>query len=795
MSISTIVVATALMGPAATEDTVHTAKWLVTPDRTWIGRDWWANRLQDWALQDGRLVCLEAGPRKPIRTAHWISRSLQPEAGSVHLSVDIESADAAVAPPEAFAGFLIGTGGAHVDHRLSALAHHVPAPDGGMLAVVDGDGRVALRRFDQPFKGTALWSINTPVGFDALPLLEDQELSGEGFADGADRSCRLQLDLEDGLATVMALDGSGEIISKASARPVDASLTDGAVALVSSGGPSPKGPGFAFEHLHGSGAGLLHHPDRAWGPALNALYTVNDGTLKLTGQFGPIGAGQVAALDLQNADGWHQVALAPIDADSNTATFRVEGIDTLNDVPFQIRLEGDDAPPFSGVIKSEPLDGHVDLAAMNCQKVYTGGLKWNHEGIWMPHVELTQAVAAHDPDLLFFAGDQIYEGDFVGVDGRGGKITIDDYLYKWLRFCWSFRDLTRVTPSIVIPDDHDVNHGNIWGAGGRKARKRDGLTAQDSGGYKMPPRFVNAVHRTQTSHLPESTDSAPIEQGITTYHCDFDLGGVSFIVLADRMFKESPSVACPEGEFRNGWPQAEGFDAKTQADVPDAPLLGDRQEAFLDAWATREDDRWASCVLSQTLFANMATLPPGAKSGGVLPGLGFPQPGEYPENWVLATDGDSNGWPQSGRNRALERMAKVGTVHVCGDQHLGSLIEYGVHEHGDAGWGFCVPAVSNTWPRRWWPPSSGENHVEGEPRYTGEYEDGFGNKVRVHAVANPAKSGRVPANLHDRMPGYGIVRFDMPSKSVTFECWKRPQLGVDELPTQYPGWPRTAPLP
>jgi hypothetical protein len=396
---------------------------------------------------------------------------------------------------------------------------------------------------------------------------------------------------------------------------------------------------------------------------------------------------------------------------------------------------------------------------------------------------------------LFFAGDQIYEGDFVPVDGRGGKITIDDYLYKWLRFCWSFGELTRGTPAVMIPDDHDVGHGNIWGAGGRKAVKRPGLTAQDSGGYRMPPRFVNAVHRTQTSHLPDSSDNAPIDQGISAYHCDYDLGGVSFIVLADRMFKESPSVACPTGEFKNGWPQAEGFHAPTQADVPDAPLLGNRQEVFLDEWAMRDDDRWASVVLSQTLFANMATLPPKASSGSVLASLGFPEEGEYPENWHLATDGDSNGWPQSGRNRALTRMAKAGTVHIAGDQHLGSLVEYGVHEQGDAGWGFCVPAVSNTWPRRWWPPQRGANQVEGAPRYTGEYEDGFGNLVRVHAVANPAKSGRLPANLHNRMPGYGIIRFDQPSNTVTFECWKRPQLGIDEDPVQFRGWPVTTQLP
>jgi alkaline phosphatase D len=795
MSIAMLALTGLLAAPAP-----HTADWHITPNRTWIGKDWWANRLQDWAIEDGALVCLQAGNKKPLRTAHWITRSIDTADGPVDLSVDIAPADrGSVAPPSAFAGFLIGTGGEHVDYRLSALAHHLPAPDGGLLAVVDGDGVVALRRFDQPFAGKAIWSVNTAVALDNLPLLGGQTRAGDGFQDKSTRRCRLELHVEGRIVAIKAIGDHGGVISTAVATVGDANLLDGAVAIVSSSGPSAaKGRGFAFSHLHGSGEGLLHHPDRAYGPVLCTLYTVDQEVLKLTAQFGPMGEGHTASLDLKTRDGWHQVATSGIDPDSDTATFRVNGIKTLVDAPFQVRFREPGATvdsTYKGVIKAPPVDGHLDLAALNCQKVYTGGLQWNHNGIWMPHVETAMAVSKHEPDLLFFAGDQIYEGDFVPVDSRGGKITINDYLYKWLRFCWSFGDLTRSTPSVVIPDDHDVNHGNIWGAGGRKAVKRDGMTAQDSGGYRMPPRFVNVVHRTQTSHLPDSTDNAPIEQGITTYHCDLELGGVSFIVLADRMFKESPTVACPAGTFKNGWPQADGFDAKTQSDNPDAPLLGDRQEAFLEDWATRQDDRWASCVLSQTIFANMATLPPGANSGGVLPGLGFPEPDEYPEDWHFATDGDSNGWPQSGRNRALSSMRKAGTVHIAGDQHLGSLVEYGVDAHGDAGWGFCVPAIANTWPRRWWPPYPGENHKEGEPRYTGEYEDGFGNMVRVHAVANPMKSGRLPTNLHNRMPGYGMVRFDKPSGTVTFECWKRPQLGIEEEPQQYFGWPVTAPLP
>ena len=274
---------------------VHTANWLITPDQTWIGRDWWANRLQDWAVQDGRLIWSGVGATQAAADRpHWISRSIDPANGPVSLSVDVGPALAgSVSPATAFAGFLIGTGGDHVDYRLSALAHHLPAPDGGLLAIVDGDGRVAFRRFDQPFGGKALWSINTPVGLDSLPLLADQRRTGKGFVGKSPRTCRLQLDVKNDMVNVRAVDGQGEVISSATAVVDDSMLLDGAVALVSSGGASRKGPGFGFSHLYGSGAGLTHHPDRAWGPVLNTLYTVDAGTLKLTAQFGPMGSGHV----------------------------------------------------------------------------------------------------------------------------------------------------------------------------------------------------------------------------------------------------------------------------------------------------------------------------------------------------------------------------------------------------------------------------------------------------------------------------------------------------------------------
>jgi alkaline phosphatase D len=163
------------------------------------------------------------------------------------------------------------------------------------------------------------------------------------------------------------------------------------------------------------------------------------------------------------------------------------------------------------------------------------------------------------------------------------------------------------------------------------------------------------------------------------------------------------------------------FNAPTQGDVTGAVLLGKRQLDFLNHWATDwSDQAWMKVVLSQTLFANVATLPGGANSDAIVPSLRYFGPGEYPENDHPVADGDSNGWPQTGRNLALKAMRKGFAFHIAGDQHLGSTIQYGIDQWGDAGYALCVPSVANTWPRRWYPKEPGQNTKPGAPKYTPE---------------------------------------------------------------------------
>jgi hypothetical protein len=81
--------------------------------------------------------------------------------------------------------------------------------------------------------------------------------------------------------------------------------------------------------------------------------------------------------------------------------------------------------------------------------------------------------------------------------------------------------------------------------------------------------------------------------------------------------------------------------------------------------------------------------------------------------------------------------------------------------------------------------------IDGMPSYTGEHFDSFKNKLTVWAVNNPGKkTGHYPASIHDRMPGYGIIRFEKNSRDITMECW--PRFASPNDRTQiYEGWPKT----
>ena len=144
---------------------------------------------------------------------------------------------------------------------------------------------------------------------------------------------------------------------------------------------------------------------------------------------------------------------------------------------------------------------------------------------------------------------------------------------------------------------------------------------------------------------------------------------------------------------------------------------------------------------------------------------------------------------QAGRDRALRAFRRGSAVHLCGDQHIGSTVQYGIEKWNDAAFALCSPALSNLFPRRWFPARPGSNPLPYSPRNTGQYLDGFGNKITVHAVFNPRQTDPKPNPLMDRSPGIALVEFERATREIALSVWPRRQDPTDPKIIPVSGWP------
>lgn len=733
--------------------------------RIWIAPELWANRLHDWRLENGRIICTADENRLGMRTLHLLTHRLADRRGSFRVTVEtgwLGENDQAPSPG-AFSGLLFGIGGAEMDYRSAALVHDFAGPGAGLVGGVTPGGQAFFADFEAG-------QVKPPDDTTEAKQLS-LTLTGEPVDDGY-------------ALTLVALDADGKELSRATRQVVDHRVI-GAIALLSHPGRKQGGSSgrFAFTGFEVSGDKIDADASRTFGPIASTKYTLSRKTLKLSAQLLPVGIGELGTgdsdtvvLEVNKNGAWQQIADADVVVPGFVATFRVTDWDDTEDTPFRVRYraavgEGQKDFTFGGTIRHDPLEKPEIVVAG-----FTGNHNNSHRignrqnspwqtGVWFPHADICRAVAEHDPDLLFFSGDQVYEGRSpTFADRQNIKL---DYLYKWYLWCWAYRDLTRDIPAICIPDDHDVYQGNLWGEGGRPTDK------DDKGGYVHPADFVKMVELTQTSNLPDPFDPTPIEQGIGVYYTSLNWGRLSVAVIEDRKFKSGCNGRVPPGGSNRADHIVNPDYDVLSVDLPGLELLGDRQEEFLRHWAADWQGADMKLVVSQTVFAGLAT-----HHGGGL---------QY-----LIADLDSNGWPQSGRNRALAEMRRGFAFHLAGDQHLATLAHHGIDEWEDAIWSFAVPSVANFYPRMWKPPEPGENRLPGYPQWTGRHFDGLENRVTVYAATNPDWSpGYEPADLHDKMPGYGIVRFNRYARTITVECWPRYADPRDPAAEQYSGWPRT----
>jgi alkaline phosphatase D len=761
---------------------VLVAGWRGLPERHWAGPAIWTNRLQDWTVRDGGLVCAPVG-NAPFRTAHLLTYDLGNKLGAFHLEVVISMAESS--EYAGFAGFLIGAGEGHLDYRGAALVHGLPGRRGGILAVVETGNDCALA-----FRDMSLENIRY-----SKPFVEQNTVMKSRIRPGYHR---MVLNLESvpvsyshhGLRLSVWDQQSGELLGAQEMEQIPASRLRGSVALVShSYGRDVQ---HIFSQFKAGGGRLERHPERTFGPVAGTLYSVSGGTLKLAAQFTHLGEAIIAKGREKGLRLAARLEARPLGAEAGDwvvvdgpkaisipdyhVLFRVEGWDASRNWETRVVFEDvrGETYTYITIVRREPVDRHVvSLAAFTGMGVIGRTVsqpgpkpgegevlvgRWMPANVWMPFAEAVQAVSKQNVDILFFTGDQIYEGKPSPADRS--RMPIEDYLYKWLLWHWAFRELTNHIPAICQPDDHDVYHGNLWGWGG----KLNLTNNVNEGGYRCSPYFVNMVHRTQTAHNPDAYDPGPLESGITNYYCGFTYGGIGFAVLEDRKFKTPPKITEPNQQI----------------------LLGERQLQFLKEWGEDWTGQDFKVVVSQTGYASMHVAFTGE----------------------LARDADSGGFPKVGRDRAVQLFRRCGALVICGDQHLSTMTRLGIEEPSDAVYQFCVPALANIFWRWFYPNTPGADRKPEEPEYLGEFADAWGNFLRMVAVANPERRELLGQKLRQRhvIPeseakdgkgdslrtclgdGYGVVRFNKASQTVTIECWPH-NADPDAGDEQFPGWP------
>ena len=489
------------------------------------------------------------------------------------------------------------------------------------------------------------------------------------------------------------------------------------------------------------------------------IYTLHNRVLKLSAQLYPLYPKETreVRLEIEKDGSWTEVARQNINDIGWSATFRITEWDDGKNIKYRLR-HGENAV-FEGLIRANPRDKkEIVVAALSCNSNKDRNLR----------PEYTRNINHQNPDLVFFAGDQSYDHA--------------EHTAAWLKFGLAFREIFRERPCVTIPDDHDIGQGNLWGEGGKASKS----SAGHDGGYFYHPGYVKMVERQQCAHLPDPYDPTPVGQGIGVYYTNLLLGGIDFAIIEDRKFKTGPEGRHPMKGPRPDHIRDPKYDPKA-IDTPGLRLIGERQEAFLTDWAARRDGVAIKAVLSQTSFCGGVHLH-GSRDNR------------------LHADLDSNGWPQTARNRALELIRKARAVHIGGDQHLACVVRHGIDEHRDGPWSFIVPAIANSYYGRWWWPEDekpGAHPVADSPLpWTGDYLDGFDNKITMVAYANPHPSRTRMLAWEKQKPselapnegwadGWGLIRFNKSRGEVTFECWPRFTDVTQPDARQFPGWPVT----
>lgn len=702
-------------------------------DRVWIGSSFWAVPMEDWEIKNGRLEF--SGAEKQSRL-HVLTHVLGENKGDFVLSGNLGLLENK--NNKGAVGFAVGI-------------KDYTDPESVKAACYFGKGvSVGIGLNSEIYIGNKKATMSNGFSFQKFSL----KLEGRNNGNQTELIL-LATDENDKVATL--------------AHTVKGNL-DGLVALENKGEQKNESS-FWWSGMQLSGSKVIHEPENSFGPILWTMYTLSRGKLKLMVQLPPIGIkdSQTIELELFENGKWKKETKSRIDPVSFTSIFTIDDWDASEDIKYRLRYTlNKKRHSYDGVIREEPTDRPLTFGGLTCQ-----------HAMGFPYRPLVENLDKSNPDMLYFSGDQLYEGNGgYPIKRQPEDKAILNYLGKWYMFGWAFGDVLRNRPSICTPDDHDVYQGNLWGEGGEGISFEAWAKVRDAhGGLVQTPNFVNIVNKTQCGHMPEAYDKAPMKSNISTWYTHLVYGKVSFAIVSDRLFKSGPEMV-RAGQGRIDHLTAPAKPGELESD--NLNFMGQRQLDFLNNWVADWKGANMKVLLSQTLFSNVGTH-------------------HGPKKQFLFGDLDSGGWPKSKRDKVIQTIRKACAFHINGDQHLPFMVQYSVDEPRDGGWTFCTPAISTGYPR-WGQPDAVNVPFSDRPAHglpnTGCYRDGFGNNNYIYAVGNPTDDFDDEYDRYQKAQkkasGYGLVTFNTSERTIKMEAIRfLADLGKSSEENTYPGWPLT----
>ena len=373
--------------------------------RTWIGAEYWSNPMQDWQLNSGRIECIVSGGE---RNVYLLTHEVDTLAGDFTIKVRLGKLSDSLT--QGWVGFNIGIQGEFNDYRSSAVRGEgfpVGITTSGELFI--GKKADNAEKINTSFKDLQLKLSAKPKGkFYDLQLVVFDEKNNQLAQ--IQRDSILPDWIEGGIALVCH---SGDL----------AGFPDKRVFIEYPVWGTKKGTGrngdvrFWFTGWEVSGSKISTHPERKYGAILFAQYTLSNNVLKITAQMPPMSKkdNQYVEFQMKENNQWKSIAKAQIDTLSRIATFKIENWNSAKDIPYRLFYQYYANSNqlansyFEGTIRKEPLDKDELVVA-----AFTG-----NNDLGFPNNDIVKSIEYFNPDVLFFSGDQIYEG----VGGYGAQRT------------------------------------------------------------------------------------------------------------------------------------------------------------------------------------------------------------------------------------------------------------------------------------------------------------------------------------------------------------------------------------